>query len=74
MEKVWRPRPLDLAVVEALDRKGALTDGDLLKEMNETYGDISFRELNEVLMKMEIRGIIRVTKLMKGKRRVEHME
>jgi len=61
-------------VVEALDRKGALTDGDLLKEMNETYGDISFRELNEVLMKMEIRGIIRVTKLMKGKRRVEHME
>ena len=71
MNKVWGPRPLNLAVVEALQRKGALTDGDLLDQVRESYGDISFRELNSVLLKLEINGILRVSRLMKGKRRVE---
>ena len=71
MNKVWGPRPLNLAVVEALQRKGSLTDGDLLDQVKESYGDISFRELNSVLLKLEINGILRVSRLMKGKRRVE---
>ena len=71
MNKVWGPRPLNLAVVEALQRKGPLTDGDLLDEVKESYGEVSFRELNSVLLKLELNGILRVTRLMKGKRRVE---
>jgi Fe2+ or Zn2+ uptake regulation protein len=71
MNKVWGPRPLNLAVVEVLQRKGPLNDGDLLDEVKESYGDISFRELNSVLLKLEINGVLRVTRLMKGKRRVE---
>jgi Fe2+ or Zn2+ uptake regulation protein len=71
MNKVWGPRPLNLAVVEALQRKGPLTDGDLLDQVRETYGEISFRELNSILLKLEINGILRVSRLMKGKRRVE---
>ncbi|WP_455285503.1 hypothetical protein [[Eubacterium] cellulosolvens] len=71
MNKVWGPRPLNLAVVEVLQRKGALSDNDLLDEVKETYGEISFRELNSVLLKLELSGVLRVTRLMKGKRRVE---
>jgi len=71
MNKVWGPRPLNLAVVEVLQRKGPLADGDLLDEVKETYGEISFRELNNALLKLELSGILRVTRLMKGKRRVE---
>ena len=71
MNKIWGPRPLNLAVVEALQRKGALNDDDLLDEVKDIYGDLSFRELNSVLLKLELNGIVRVTRLMKGKRRVE---
>jgi len=71
MNKVWGPRPLNLAVVEALKRKGPLNDGDLLDEVKESYGEVSFRELNSVLLKLELSGILWVTRLMKGKRRVE---
>ncbi|MGD0549375.1 MAG: hypothetical protein ABSA81_02370 [Candidatus Bathyarchaeia archaeon] len=71
MNKVWGPRPLNLVVVEALQRKGPLTDGDLLDQVKESYGEISFRELNSILLKLEINGVLRVSRLMKGKRRVE---
>ncbi|MCJ7456653.1 hypothetical protein MUP07_07915 [Candidatus Bathyarchaeota archaeon] len=74
MNKVWGPRPLNLAVVEVLQRKGPLADDDLLDEVKESYGEISFRELNTVLLKLELNGILRVTRLMKGKRRVELVE
>ena len=71
MNKVWGPRPLNLAVVEVLHRKGALADDDLLDEVKDVYGELSFRELNSALLKLELNGILRVTRLMKGKRRVE---
>ena len=71
MNKVWGPRPLNLAVVEVLQRKGPLADSDLLDEVKEVYGEISFRELNNALLKLELSGVLRVTRLMKGKRRVE---
>ena len=71
MNKVWGPRPLNLAVVEVLQRKGPLADSDLLDEVKESYGEVSFRELNSALLKLERSGVRRVTRLMKGKRRVE---
>lgn len=71
MNKVWGPRPLNLAVVEVLQRRGPLADTDLLDEVKESYGELSFRELNKVLLKLELNGIVWVTRLMKGKRRVE---
>jgi len=71
MNRIWGPRPLNLAVVEVLQRKGPLADGDLLDEVKENYGELSFRELNSALLKLELSGVLRVTRLMKGKRRVE---
>jgi len=71
MDRIWGPRPVHLAVVDILEKKNALTDIDLLHEVKDNFGEISLRELNRVLMKLEISGIIRVSRLMKGKRRVE---
>jgi len=71
MEKVWGPRPLHLSVVDIIGRKGPLTDDELLREIRNGKEDISFRELNRILMKLEVNGIIRVSRQMKGKRRVE---
>lgn len=71
MSKVWSPRPLSLDIVEYLEKKGPVSDLDLQKEMKASFGDVSFRELNRNLMKLELAGILRVTRLMKGKRQVE---
>jgi len=71
MDRIWGPRPVHLAVVDILEKKNASTDIDLLHDIKDDFGEISLRELNRVLMKLEISGIIRVTRLMKGKRRVE---
>ncbi len=74
MSKVWSPRPIELAIVEVLEKKGALTDLDLQKELKSSYGEVSFREVNSNLMKLEIIGVLRVSRLMKGKRQVELIE
>jgi hypothetical protein len=68
---VWSPRPLSLAIVEVLEKKGAMTDIDLHKELKDYFGEVSFRELNRDLMKLELGGVLRVTRLMRGKRQVE---
>jgi hypothetical protein len=65
---------MNLAVFETLQKKGAIPDTELLSELKDSYGDLSFRELNRVLLKLEVTGIVRVSRLMKGKRRVELVE
>ncbi len=60
-----------LSIVEVLQKKGPMTDFDLLGELKSNFGEISFRELNRELMKLELAGILRVSRLTKGKRQVE---
>ena len=71
MSKVWSPRPVELSIVEVLEKKGALSDVELLKELKTNFGEISFREMNTTLMRLELGGVVWVTRLMKGKRQVE---
>lgn len=72
MSKVWSSIPLPLFIVEILEKKKSMIDKDeLLKEIKEKYDEISFRELNNALLKLEVLGVIRVSRLMKGKRIVE---
>ena len=71
MSKIWSPRPMSLSIVEVLERKGSMTDIDLLKQLKLDFGEVSFRELNRELMKLELAGILRVSRLTKGKRQVE---
>jgi len=69
--KTWKPRPLDLTIVEVLEKKGPVTDAELLDLLKETHEDLGFGTLNQTLMKMEVEGKIYVSSLTKGKRRVE---
>ena len=62
---------MSLSIVEVLEKKGPMTDIDLLKQLKSDIGDLSFRELNRELMKLELAGILRVSRLTKGKRQVE---
>ena len=62
---------MQLSIVEILEKKGALTDIELLKELRANFGEVSFRELNSSLMKMELGGVLWVSRLLKGKRQVE---
>ena len=62
-------------VVEVLKRKGALSDDDLLGSLKETgFEDVSFGQLNKVLLRLEVEGIVYVSSLARGKRRVELRE
>jgi Fe2+ or Zn2+ uptake regulation protein len=74
LDKVWGPRPLQLFVLELVERKGPLTDDELLRELKNGKEDLSFRELNRILLKLEVNGLVRVSRQMKGKRRVEIAE
>lgn len=74
MDRVWGPKPLQLSVLDVIMRKGSITDDELLKEIRNGKEDLSFRELNRILMKLEVNGIVRVSRQMKGKRRVELVE
>ncbi len=62
---------MSLAIVEFLEKKGSITDIDLQKELSSNFGETSFREVNRELMKLELAGILRVSRLTKGKRLVE---
>jgi transcription initiation factor IIE alpha subunit len=74
LQKVWGPRPLHLLVLDVIGRKGPMTDDELLREIRNGKEDLSFREMNRILMKLEVTGIVRVSRQMKGKRRVELVE
>src|SRR5207245_8715636 len=71
LNNIWSPRPMSLAIVEIVEKKGPLTDVDLHKELKASFGEVSFRELNKNLMKLELGGVLRVSRLMKNKRQVE---
>ncbi len=62
---------MSLAIVEILEKKGSMSDLDLEKEVKSSFGEVSFRELNRELMKLELAGVLWVSRLMKGKRLVE---
>jgi Fe2+ or Zn2+ uptake regulation protein len=69
--KTWKPHPLSTVVIELLQRKGAATDAELYDMVKEIYGDLGFSALNKELMRLEIKGMVHVTALARGKRRVE---
>ena len=65
---------MQLFVLDIIERKGPLTDDELLRELKSGKEDLSFRDLNRILLKLEVNGYVRVSRQMKGKRRVELAE
>jgi hypothetical protein len=72
--KIWSPYPLYSVIIEILEKKGSLTDGELFDLVKKSYESVGFGQLNKTLMRMEIEGKIHVSLLTKGRRRVELIE
>jgi hypothetical protein len=62
---------MSLFILEVLEKKGSMSDVDLQKELKSNFGEVNFRELNRELMKLELAGMLWVSRLSKGKRLVE---
>ena len=58
-------------ILELLDRNGALKVEDLLKRTKKRHSILTKSSLDQTLMEMEIRGLVKVYRMPKGKRRVE---
>jgi hypothetical protein len=58
-------------IIESLSRSGAQEYDELLKNMQKLHDDLSTEQFMEILMEMEIQGLVRVLKLARGKRRIE---
>jgi DNA-binding PadR family transcriptional regulator len=70
--RTWRGHPLETTVVEILKKKDAMSDEDLLSSLKESgFSDVGFGELNRALLRLEVEGVVYVSSLARGKRRVE---
>jgi hypothetical protein len=70
--KTWKTHPAYFVVLEMLKKKkGAVTDAELFDGLTEEFEDLGFKDFNELLMRLEISGRIRMTSMSRGKRRVE---
>ena len=69
--RIWKSHPIDMAIVESLERKGVLTDVELFDLLKERYEHVGFGAFNKVLMRLEIEGKVHVSSLIRGKRRIE---
>ncbi len=74
MYRIWNPLPLNVAIIEILQKRGTSVDTELLKGLEKNFGNLSYRELNDALMRLELRGLVRISRLAKGKRNVELLE
>jgi hypothetical protein len=63
--------PLRNIVYEKMKQVNAMTDNDLLVALQRDGEDISMRDLNKVLMQLEILGLITLRWQTKDKRRIE---
>jgi hypothetical protein len=58
-------------IVELLERNGALKFDELHKMIKKTNSGFNENDLNTLLMKMEIQGLVKVYRIPRGKRRIE---
>jgi hypothetical protein len=58
-------------IIELLERYGALKFDDLHKRVKKSFSSFNEEDLNILLMKMEIQGLVKVYRIPRGKRRVE---
>ncbi len=64
--------PLHTAIVELLAKNpSGLTDVEIYERLREQYEELNFNQLMKILLKLEINGIVRVTRYQKDTLKVE---
>ncbi|MEM4699327.1 MAG: hypothetical protein QXT74_00010 [Candidatus Nezhaarchaeales archaeon] len=67
----WMPVPIEEVIVDLLRRKGGVAkEKELYVMLKSVLGDISQRELDKALLKLELHDILRVTSAKRGVRLV----
>jgi hypothetical protein len=69
--KTWKTYPAYFTLLDLLKKKGALPDTELFEALTDEFEDLGFKDFNALLMKLEIAGKVRVTSMVRNKRRVE---
>lgn len=69
--KTWKTRPAYFVLLDLLHKKGTLTDAELFEALKEEFEDLGYKDFSELLMRLEIGGKVRLTSLVRNKRRVE---
>ena len=69
--KTWKTRPTHFVVLEILGKKGDMVDDDLFNQLKAEFGDLGYKDFNNILLRLEVSGKIRTTSMSRGKRRVE---
>ena len=67
----WKIHPIYLTIIEILQKKGSMTDEELLEMLKAFYKEMGVDDLNKNLMAMEISGSIHVSSLTKGRKLIE---
>jgi hypothetical protein len=62
---------LPSTIIEQLERSGALKFDELLKLVQKRHEELTESELDTMLMRMEIQGLVRVYRIPRGNRRIE---
>ncbi|MBN1329091.1 MAG: hypothetical protein JXA54_06420 [Candidatus Heimdallarchaeota archaeon] len=72
---IWKTMPLSTAVLMAIEkRQGVILDDELMGILSQEFGEVSNVEINQVLMNLEIKGIVHVNYITKNKRRIEQIK
>jgi len=69
--KTWKTHPAYFFILDLVAKKGAMADAELFEALVDEFKDLGFKDFNELLMRLEISGKIRLTSMARGKRRIE---
>ncbi len=70
----WRPFPLIFSIMNIVERReGVLLEDDLVRLLENDIGEVSERELNKALMKLEVKGLIHVQMIKKNQRVIKRI-
>ncbi len=69
--KTWKTHPAYFVLLDLLKKKVALPDTELFEALTDEFPDLGFKDFNTLLMRLEIAGKVRVTSMVRNKRRVE---
>ncbi|MFQ6084722.1 MAG: hypothetical protein ACE5OY_00385 [Candidatus Bathyarchaeia archaeon] len=70
----WGIIPPHTLIVDLLSKKGSMTAETLYKSVRKTIEDLSRREFDATLMRLEVQGLIRVYVTSRERRVVELVE
>lgn len=65
-ELIWRPEPLELIIMDVLKRRaGTIKDKELYEVVKKVVKDLSYKDFNRTLMKLELNGIVSTSTIKK---------